>query len=106
MIWHQNKLQHHWYTCGKAVDVWTQSIYAVSGSDTFKITLNSEFYVILGAAEPAYKLDVLGSDVIAQQAFSKIENFTIEINSADKGANIQTILHLQSLTLLTGTNSG
>jgi len=39
-------------------------------------------------------LDVLGSDVLAQQAFSKIENFTIEINSADKGANIQAILHL------------
>ena len=44
---------------GKPVEAGTYRMYAVPGSNTFEITLNSETNVFFGAAEPDYDLDVI-----------------------------------------------
>ena len=73
---------------GKAVDAGTYRMYAVPGSDSFEITLNSETDVFFGAAEPDYELDVVTIEVPVQKPTSAVETFTIGFSSTDNGANI------------------
>ena len=66
---------------GKAVNAGTYRMYAVPGSTSFQISLNSQLGVFFAVREPDYALDVLKVDVPVETNPSETEQFTIEFSS-------------------------
>jgi hypothetical protein len=66
-------------------------MYAVPGAQSFKVTLNSELDVFFGVAEADPELDVLSVEAPVTMQDNVTEQFTIEINDSDSGAQIDFI---------------
>jgi hypothetical protein len=66
---------------GQTVGKGSYRMYAVPGSTSFKVKLNSETGVYIAAAEPDYSKDVLTVEIPVQDAPSETEKFTINFSS-------------------------
>ena len=66
---------------GQSVEAGTYRMYAVPGSEAFKVTLNSELEVFFGAAEPDPTLDILSVDAPVTMQDGITEQFTIQFRS-------------------------
>ena len=73
---------------GQPVPAGTYSMYAVPGSDSFQISLNSEIGSFSGAVEPDYSKDVLKADLPVSTAPTETEVFTISFANDATGINM------------------
>lgn len=72
---------------GQAIKKGTYRTYAIPGSETFDIILNSELGR-WGAFEPDHKLDILTTKVPVEHNSTSVEQYTISTVEADGGINI------------------
>ncbi len=72
---------------GKPVNAGSYRMYAVPGSTSFQVSLNSEVGVFFGVNEPDYKLDVVKVDAPVTEG-PETEQFTISFASDSTGVNM------------------
>jgi hypothetical protein len=72
---------------GNPIKAGTYRMYAIPGSDSFEIGLNSELGK-WGAFEPDYKLDVLRTKVPVEKTSAPVEQYTISLAPAGEGINV------------------
>jgi hypothetical protein len=74
---------------GQPVNAGSYRMYAVPGSDSFKITLNTELGVRFSAAmEPDHSLDLVTVDIPVEPLLAEAELFTISFESDSVGVNM------------------
>jgi len=73
---------------GEPIKAGSYRMYAVPGSNTFKVTLNSEIDVFFGVTDPDPDLDIVTVDAPVQQTASEVETFTIGFSATDTGTTI------------------
>jgi len=76
---------------GQPVSAGSYRMSAVPGAQSFKVSLNSELGVFFGVAEPDPELDVATVDAPVTMQNTETEMFTININNADNGAQIDFV---------------
>ena len=76
---------------GKPIKAGSYRMYAVPGSESFKVVLNSEVGVFFGASEPDPALDLLTVNAPVSKQSEVTEMFTIKINGAGTGAQIDFV---------------
>ena len=74
---------------GEPIKAGTYRMYAVPGSNAFKVTLNSETDVFFGVAEPDPELDIVTVDAPVKRPASEVETFTIGFSVTDTGVTIK-----------------
>jgi hypothetical protein len=72
---------------GEPVKAGTYRIYAIPGSESFEVRLNSDVS-FWGYSEPDYAKDFLKTQVNVQKTPSNVEQFTISMAEADGGINV------------------
>ena len=73
---------------GEPIKAGTYRMYAVPGTNAFKVTLNSETGVFFGYVEPDYELDIVTVDAPVQKTASEVETFTIGFSGNGTGVTI------------------
>jgi hypothetical protein len=76
---------------GKPVNAGTYRMYAVPGSTSFQVSLNSEAGVYFANEEPDYTKDVIKVDVPVAASPTEIEKFTINFASDSVGVNMNFV---------------
>jgi len=76
---------------GQPLSAGSYRMYAVPGAQSFKVSLNSELGVFFAVAKPDPDLDVLTVDAPVSIQANETEMFTININDADNGAQIDFV---------------
>lgn len=84
---------------GKPLDAGTYRMYAVPGSSSFQISLNSELGVYFAVNEPDYSLDVLKVDVPVTATPSEVEQLTISFGSDSTAINMDIVWDKTSLRI-------
>lgn len=73
---------------GKLVKAGTYRMYAVPGTEFFKVVLNDDAGTFFAAAEPNSELDVASVDAPVTKPDSEVETFVITFNTTDTGVDI------------------
>ena len=76
---------------GKPVSAGTYRMYAVPGSASFQISLNSEVGSFSGAAEPDYTKDIVKVDIPVTPSTSIAEKFTISFTKEESVVNMDFV---------------
>jgi len=76
---------------GMPVSAGSYRMYAVPGSDSFQIALNSEVGSFSGAVQPDYSLDVIKVNVPVSILPVETEKFTINLSSYPDGINLDFV---------------
>jgi len=76
---------------GKPVSAGSYRMYAVPGSDTFQIALNSELGVYFANEEPDYSKDVIKVNIPVAVAPNETEKFTISFSSESNVVNMDFV---------------
>jgi len=75
---------------GQPVNAGTYRMYAMPGSTTWQVALNSQLGQ-WGAMEPDHTMDVVKVDVPVETAPAETEQFTINFGSSDDGARMDLV---------------
>ena len=76
---------------GKPLSAGTYRMYAVPGSSSFQLGLNSELGVYFAVNEPDYSLDVLKVDIPVTASPSEVEQLTINFSSDSAAINMDIV---------------
>jgi hypothetical protein len=84
---------------GQAVAAGTYRMYAVPGTDSFEITLNSEIGVFLGIQEPDYTKDVVKVNAPVYSSPTEAELLTISFEDAGSEINMNIAWDMTMVTV-------